>query len=159
MVWHCQAGTGAWCDIVTWGDIGDMIKPWFPGHVTNVTMSHHAPVPAWQCHTMSHQSTLTLNTPILGNHGFIMSPMSLCHTMHLCHTMSHQATLTLNTPRPGNHGFIMSPMSLCHTMHLCHTMSHRQPPDQETTVLSCHQCHTMHLCQPGSATSCHIKPP
>ena len=24
-------GTGAWCDIVTWGDIGDMIKPWFPG--------------------------------------------------------------------------------------------------------------------------------
>ena len=31
MVWHCQAGTGAWCDIVTWGDIGDMIKPWFLG--------------------------------------------------------------------------------------------------------------------------------
>ena len=21
-MWHCQAGTGAWCD---------MIKPWFPG--------------------------------------------------------------------------------------------------------------------------------
>ena len=119
-------------------------------------MSHHAPVPDWQCHTMSHQATLTLNTPRLGNHGFIMSPMSLCHTMHLCHTMSHQATLTSNTPRPGNHGFIMSPMSLCHTMHLCHTMSHRLPPDQETKVLS---CHPMHLCQPGSATPCHYVTP
>ena len=73
---------------------------------SHVTMSHHAPVPAWQCHTMSHQATLTSNTPRPGNQGFIMSPMSPHVTMShhapvpawQCHTMSHQATMTSNTP-------------------------------------------------------------
>ena len=52
MVWHCQAGTGAWCDIVTWGDIGDMIKPWFPGlGVVDVRVASMWHGVAWCAHS------------------------------------------------------------------------------------------------------------
>ena len=31
MMWCSHAATDAWYDIVTYGDIGDMNKPWFHG--------------------------------------------------------------------------------------------------------------------------------
>ena len=94
------------------GNQGFIMSPMSP----HVTMSHHAPVPAWQCHTMSHQATLTSNTPRPGNQGFIMSPMSP--------PMSHHAHVTPCTCA----SFIMSPMS----PHV--TMSHHEPVPHHVTT-------------------------
>ena len=88
-------------------------------------MSHHVPVPAWQCHTMSHQATLTSTTPRPGNNGFIMSPyVTMSHHAPVpawqCHTMSQSSHPDIDYPQTRTPRFYhVTNVTPCHSVTPC----------------------------------------